>query len=349
MISNLVEKATKKRISADRTKDLLQFYNFTQKLPTLSQFLQNQLGLPSGETAALLRHWQKPRSLRRGDFLTRKGQVEQHLYYILEGTVIIFYDIEENEQVVGFGYADTLILSIPSFIRNRPSDYYIQAMGPTELLGISRTDFYRLLEQYPLLERTWRQGDWWASELTVRELFVEAYQVGLRHLPRLSEPDEATEALIAGLATEMYQAYADAVHWALYPDVRPTFDRLRAAGILLGVVSDWGHGLEALVLELGLADDLCFVVVSSRLGIAKPDPHVFELALSRIGVPAARALYVGDTYVKDVLGARAAGIEPVLLDRGGSAPPSDCAVIGDLRALLGLIGLEPQARPDATL
>lgn len=157
MISNLVEKATKKRISADRTKDLLQFYNFTQKLPTLSHFLQNQLGLPSGETAALLRHWQKPRSLRRGDFLTRKGQVEQHLYYILEGTVIIFYDIEENEQVVGFGYADTLILSIPSFIRNRPSDYYIQAMGPTELLGISRTDFYRLLEQYPLLERTWRQ------------------------------------------------------------------------------------------------------------------------------------------------------------------------------------------------
>ena len=199
------------------------------------------------------------------------------------------------------------------------------------------------------LERTWRQGDWWASELTVRELFVEAYQVGLRHLPRLSEPDEATVALIAGLATEIYQAYADAVHWALYPDVRPTFDRLRAAGILLGVVSDWGHGLEALVLELGLADDLCFVVVSSRLGIAKPDPHVFELALSRIGVPAARALYVGDTYVKDVLGARAAGIEPVLLDRGGSAPPSDCAVIGDLRALLGLIGLEPQARPDATL
>ncbi len=126
-------------------------------MATLSLFLQEQLQLPAEETAALLRYWQKPRSLKRGDFLTRKGQVEQHLYYIREGTVIIFYDIEENEQVVGFGYTGTMILSIPSFIRNRPSDYYIQALGPAELLGIARTDFYRLLEQYPRLESTWRR------------------------------------------------------------------------------------------------------------------------------------------------------------------------------------------------
>ena len=126
-------------------------------MSSLPNFLKEQLHLPSEEANALFRHWQKPRSLKRGDFLTRKGQVEQHLYYILEGTVIIFYDIEENEQVVGFGYSDTLIASFPSFIRNHPSEYYIQAMGPTELLGITRTDFYCLLEQYPRLESTWRQ------------------------------------------------------------------------------------------------------------------------------------------------------------------------------------------------
>ncbi|MCO6478874.1 MAG: Crp/Fnr family transcriptional regulator [Phaeodactylibacter sp.] len=123
----------------------------------LYRYFQEQLHLPAEEAAALLRFWQKPRSLRRGDFLTRKGQVEQHLYYIQEGTLIIFYDIEENEQVVGFGYTDTMILSVPSFIRNRPSDYYLQALGPTELLGITRTDFYRLLEHYPRLESAWRR------------------------------------------------------------------------------------------------------------------------------------------------------------------------------------------------
>ena len=44
----------------------------------------------------------------------------------------------------------------------------------------------------------------------------------------------------------------------------------------MGVVSDWGHGLEAIVLELELGRYLRFLVVSSRLGITKPDPSVFE-------------------------------------------------------------------------
>ena len=107
-------------------------------------------------TQALLQHWQKPRSLKRSDFLTRKGQVEHHLYFIIQGSMIISYEVEDSQQVVGFGYDNTLIGSFPSFIRNRPSAYNIQALSQTELLGIGRSDFYRLLEQYPALETTWR-------------------------------------------------------------------------------------------------------------------------------------------------------------------------------------------------
>ena len=126
-------------------------------MEALSQYLKEQLQLPEVEAHALLRYWQKPKALKRNDFLTRQGQVENHLYYIRQGTLGIFYDIEENEQVVGFGYADTLICSFPSFIRNHPSDYYIQALGATELIGISRSDFYRLLDEYPRIEHLWRQ------------------------------------------------------------------------------------------------------------------------------------------------------------------------------------------------
>ncbi len=125
-------------------------------MESLTQFLHEQLELPAEAAIALLQHWQKPKSLKRGDFLTRKGQVEQHLYYIEEGTLAIFHEIEENEQVVGFGYPHTLILSIPSFLRNRPSDYYIQAMSPAELTGTSRTDFYRLMGEHPAIEHSWR-------------------------------------------------------------------------------------------------------------------------------------------------------------------------------------------------
>ena len=54
-----------------------------------------------------------------------------------------------------------------------------------------------------------------------------------------------------------------------------------------------------------------------------------------------RAVYVGDTYLKDVLGARAAGLAPVLLDRSGAAIVQDCPVVGDLRELVPLLGLAP--------
>ncbi|MCB0569768.1 MAG: Crp/Fnr family transcriptional regulator [Phaeodactylibacter sp.] len=126
-------------------------------MDALTRYLEQQLQLPQEEAHALLRHWQKPKTLKRGGFLTRQGQVENHLYYIQEGTMGIFYDIEENEQVVGFGYADTLICSFPSFIRNYPSDYYIQALSTTELIGIARSDFYRLLGEYSRIEHLWLQ------------------------------------------------------------------------------------------------------------------------------------------------------------------------------------------------
>ncbi len=181
----------------------------------------------------------------------------------------------------------------------------------------------------------WLSRDWWASDRLVRELFVSAYRSGLREVAAVGSDTE----LGARLADSVYDTYHQARHWSLYPDVLPTLRELRANGIRLGIISDWGHGLEAIVLELELGAYVEFVVVSSRLGVAKPDPSVFGLALDRIGVAPKQAVYVGDTYVKDVMGARAAGIFPVLLDREGSAPKMDCPTISTLTELLPMAGL----------
>jgi len=185
------------------------------------------------------------------------------------------------------------------------------------------------------LEQTWHRGDWWASEATVHRLFVTAYSVGLGALPGVG----GDAGRLARLAEDIYASFHDARHWALFPDVLPTLGALKAAGVVMGVVSDWGHGLESILLELELGDYFAFLVVSSRLGIAKPDPGVFAMALDRIGVPAEQAVYVGDTYVKDVLGARAAGLTPVLLDRAGRAPAMDCPTVTTLTGLLPLLGI----------
>jgi putative hydrolase of the HAD superfamily len=57
-----------------------------------------------------------------------------------------------------------------------------------------------------------------------------------------------------------------------------------------------------------------------------------------MGVPADRALYVGDSYEHDVVGARNAGIEVALLDREGAVGEVDCPVIHDLWGVFGLLG-----------
>jgi putative hydrolase of the HAD superfamily len=89
---------------------------------------------------------------------------------------------------------------------------------------------------------------------------------------------------------------------------------------------------EALVAA-GLRDCFDVVIDSALVGVEKPDPAIFRAALEALGVPAAQALYVGDLYEIDVVGATAAGVPAVLLVPPGAPRPLGCATIGSLRAL----------------
>jgi putative hydrolase of the HAD superfamily len=68
-----------------------------------------------------------------------------------------------------------------------------------------------------------------------------------------------------------------------------------------------------------LAEYFDAVVVSGDLGIAKPDPSIFEHALEQLGVDAADAVMVGDSMSKDVEGALAAGMRAVWVNRSASS------------------------------
>lgn len=176
----------------------------------------------------------------------------------------------------------------------------------------------------------WHVGPWWLHETAVRDLFTAGYREGLTTVSLLQpHADE-----IRQLAEEIYQAYADSEHWSLYADVRPTLDALQAMGLPLGIVSDWGESLPLLLHQLGIAGAFQTVVVSSRLGLGKPDPGLFAMAVSRLGVRPEQVWYIGDTYSKDVLGARAAGLHPILIDRDGLHGDLDCRVIRSLTELL---------------
>jgi putative hydrolase of the HAD superfamily len=121
------------------------------------------------------------------------------------------------------------------------------------------------------------------------------------------------------LARAVYHAFGSPEHWRAYSDVVPAFERLRAAGVKVGIVSNWDTRLEGIIAGLGLGGFVETIVCSAVEGLRKPDPRIFELACERAGVRPERSAHVGDHMYADVIGARAAGIRPVLIDRHGGA------------------------------
>ena len=106
--------------------------------------------------------------------------------------------------------------------------------------------------------------------------------------------------------------------WSLVPDgLGEALERVRRAGVRVAVVSNSEGILERLFEQLGISSAFDLVIDSGVVGIEKPAPGIFRLALERFGIPADRALHLGDTYATDVVGARAASIRVALIDPHG--------------------------------
>jgi putative hydrolase of the HAD superfamily len=184
-------------------------------------------------------------------------------------------------------------------------------------------------------ERYWADDTFWASEEEAAAMWSEMYALAM-------EESGADDPLAMGRL--LYDEFGKGERWALYPDVLPAMRRLRSMGIRMGVVSNWDVRLPGLCHHLGLSSYLDFVISSANLGRIKPEASIFRSALGRAGVEPGQAMHVGDHYYADVLGARAAGIHPVLLDRAGMADNADCMVINSLEELPDLV-LSPCIRP----
>ena len=121
------------------------------------------------------------------------------------------------------------------------------------------------------------------------------------------------------------------------PHVPATLDALRRRGLNLGVVSNANGTLGRAFERLGLTASFACVLDSCDVHVEKPDPQIFHLALERLGGRPETAIHIGDFYQIDVVGARSAGIRPVLLDEAGLYEEADCLRIRTFRDLPDLI------------
>jgi putative hydrolase of the HAD superfamily len=133
---------------------------------------------------------------------------------------------------------------------------------------------------------------------------------------------------------EVEEAMLAAIRFRPYPEVPGVLRALRERGARLVVVSNWDVSLHDVLECTRLRPLLDAVVTSAEFGAAKPDPAIFAHALELAGARAADAVHAGDDVEADVHGARAAGIEPVLVARDGEPAPEGVRRIRTLEGLL---------------
>ena len=154
----------------------------------------------------------------------------------------------------------------------------------------------------------------------------------------------ATDAALA----ELHVYHETSNLWESVPDeVVPALTALHDFGCRLAVVSNANGTLRRAFARLGLLDAVDALFDSCDEAVEKPDPRFFHVALARTGASAASTIHVGDLYHVDVVGARAAGIHPILFDVGDLYPECDCPRVRSLAALVELVKADAPVRPSS--
>ena len=121
----------------------------------------------------------------------------------------------------------------------------------------------------------------------------------------------------AGAADELFERFAQADTWRIFPDVLPTLQELAESGIPMAVVSNWDSRLPSLLRELGLRRFFGPLLVSALEACEKPDSRIFHRAAERAGVLPREVLHVGDRDREDLEGALQAGCMALKIGRNG--------------------------------
>jgi putative hydrolase of the HAD superfamily len=136
---------------------------------------------------------------------------------------------------------------------------------------------------------------------------------------------------------ELFDYFSTTEAWRLYPEVQETLSALRDRGYILTVVSNFDSRLLRIIDGLGISPWLDSVVISSRVGFAKPAPEIFRAALELHALRPEEAMHVGDSPDKDAAGAAAAGLAAVLVDRGDTERQEEHPRIHTLAEILTLL------------
>ena len=186
-------------------------------------------------------------------------------------------------------------------------------------------------------------NDTWSDDSRIEDYWRRYHSVMLGRLGVEAQREVLDRILASQFAADSWEPYAD---------VEPMLRAVREIGdVRIGVVSDWGSNLRGILAELGLDRHLDFVLPSGAVGVAKPNPHFYRLALDEAGVEPHEGLMVGDSYRADVRGAWGAGMDAAWLDRheGMNITPTDEPMPTDVTRIRSLDELPALVRAGGPL
>lgn len=144
---------------------------------------------------------------------------------------------------------------------------------------------------------------------------------------RVGAPEPEHERLMRHVG----KGFSDITLWSrVLPETPPFLAKLRAQGFYLGVISNSIGTMEQQLGRVNLAHFFDAIFDSALVGVEKPHPEIFRVALERAGVKAGETVFVGDTNATDMGGAHLAGLRGVLIDRVGAYPSVQCPCITSL-------------------
>ncbi|MGQ9596659.1 MAG: HAD family hydrolase [Thermoproteota archaeon] len=176
---------------------------------------------------------------------------------------------------------------------------------------------------------------WWSHEKArTKEIWNENAWVRLlqKMISNLAIPDHA-------LAEQLRNCWLSEADFQAYRDVEHCLKELKSSRLQLIAISNVSSGmnLATYLRRAGILEYFSILIASGDVGHEKPDPEIFHTASELSKTPLENMLHVGDKYEEDYLGACAAGMNAILIDRKGIYGDKHCAKISSLTELFSLL------------
>ena len=129
-----------------------------------------QVNLTTEEEMVFRSFW-KLRTFNRGELITEAGKTERYFYFVLEGVQVIYLMNPKDQKVVlGFSYSGSPSGVFDSFIHNRPSTSFLEALKPSKMLAISKENYEKLFVLFPDFHK-W--GHYFFQNILIGRLYRE--------------------------------------------------------------------------------------------------------------------------------------------------------------------------------